>query len=156
MTKEEALDKLQRYCSYQDRCHQEVRTKLLSLKIYGDWLEEVMSDLIQEGYLNDERFAKNYARGKFRIKGWGKVRITRELKFRKISDYCIRKAMIEIDEEGGYEETLVNHIEKYIDLREAKMIKPLLKQKAYAHGISKGFESYLVTKVLASITSLQK
>lgn len=152
MTKEEALDKLQRYCSYQDRCHQEVRTKLLSLKIYGDWLEEVMSDLIQEGYLNDERFAKNYARGKFRIKGWGKVRITRELKFRKISDYCIRKAMAEIDEEGQYEETLQKHLEKYLQLRKTKMVKPLLRQKLYAHGISKGFESHLVTKTINTMS----
>ena len=156
MNREEALDKLRRYCVYQDRCHQEVRTKLLSLKIYGDWLEEVMSELIEEGYLNDERYAKNYARGKFRIKGWGKVRITRELKFRKISDYCIRKAMQEIDDEGDYEETLIRHIEKYVDLRKTRITKLLLRQKAYAHGISKGFESYLVIKVLDSISSLQK
>lgn len=156
MTKEEALDKLQRYCSYQDRCHQEVRTKLLSLKIYGDWLEEVMSDLIQEGYLNDERFAKNYARGKFRIKGWGKVRITKELKARRISDYCIKKAMTEIDEEGGYEETLIKHIKKYVELRKTKMIKPLLKQKTYAHAISKGFESYIVTRTINDMTIFKK
>ena len=76
MTKEEALDKMQRYCGYQDRCHQEVRTKLLTLKIYGDLLEEIMSDLISEGYLNEERFARNYARGKYRIKGWGKIKLT--------------------------------------------------------------------------------
>jgi len=154
MTREEALEKLKRYCAYQDRCHQEVRTKLLSLKIYGDWLEEVMSDLIQDGYLNDERFAKNYARGKYRIKGWGKVKITQALKARRISEYCIRQAMKEIDEEGGYLETLQGHLEKYVHLRKQKLEKPVLMKKAYAHGISKGFESNLVRQELSSIASL--
>ena len=151
MTKEEALDKMQRYCGYQDRCHQEVRTKLLTLKIYGDLLEEIMSDLISEGYLNEERFARNYARGKYRIKGWGKIKINRELKRRKISDYCIRKATKEIDEEGGYEETLIAHLKKYIEPRKGKHEDLLLRKKAYAHGINKGFESYLVA---ATITEL--
>ncbi len=153
MTKEEAIVKMQRYCAYQDRCHQEVRSKLISIKIFGDWLEEVMSELIQDGYLNDERFAKNYARGKFRVKGWGKVRILRELKFRRISDYCIKKAMLEIDEEGGYEETLLNHLEKYVRLKKDKYDIYTLKTKTYAHGISKGFESPLVSKTVSELFS---
>ena len=93
MTKLEALKKLQKYCAYQDRCHQEVRSKLLDLGIYGDDLENVMVELIEENFLNEERFARSYARGKFRIKKWGKVRILRELKQRQISAYCIRKGM---------------------------------------------------------------
>lgn len=151
MTKEEALNKMQRYCAYQDRCHQEVRSKLLSLKIYGDWLEEVMSDLIKEGYLNEERFARSFARGKYRIKGWGKSRILRELKARQISDYCIRKALSEIDEEGGYKERLRQHLEKYINLRKDKYTLPVLRKKAYAHGINKGYESPLVQSVIAEL-----
>lgn len=151
MNKEEAIVKLQRYCTYQDRCHEEVRSKLLSIKIYGDWLEEVMSELIEQGYLNDERFAKNYARGKFRIKGWGKVRIIRELKLRKISDYCIKKAMIEVDEEGGYEDTLRTHLEKYISLRKDKYDKYTLRKKAFAQGISKGFEIHLINAQLKEV-----
>jgi len=151
MTKEEALVKLQRYCTYQDRCHQEVRSKLISIKIYGDWLEEVMSNLIEQGYLNDERFAINYARGKYRLKGWGRIRITRELKSRKISDYCIKKAIKEIEEEGGYEDTLRNHLEKYIEIRKTKYDKNLLKKKTFAHGISKGFETTLVNQVLKEL-----
>ena len=150
MTQEEALEKLRRYCAYQDRCHQEVRSKLLSLKIYGQWLEEIMSDLISEGYLNEERFARNFARGKFRIKGFGKVRITNELKARRISDYCIRKAMKEVDEEGGYEETLQNHIEKFLDQRKEKYDVPLLRKKAFAHGVNKGFEVPLILNAINS------
>ncbi len=151
MTKEEALDKLKRYCSYQDRCHQEVRSKILSLKIYGDWLEEIMSELIQEDYLNEERFARNYARGKFRIKGWGKVRIVNELRKRKISDYCIRKAVQEVDEEGQYLKMLLTHLSKYRELRKDKIAPLRLKQLMYAHGIRKGFEPGTVNQAIQSL-----
>lgn len=151
MTKEEALDKLQRYCAYQDRSHNEVRSKLLSLKIYGDWLEEIMSELIKDGFLNEERFAISYARGKYRIKGWGKIRITMELKRRKVSDYCIRKAMKEIDAEGGYQETLEKHLTRYYDTRHLKYSKLVLRKKLYTHGVSKGFEPNLVNDSIQSL-----
>ena len=151
MTQQEAHEKLRQYCIYQDRCHQEVRTKLLSLKIYGDWLEEIMSDLINEGYLNEERFARNYARGKYRIKGFGKVRITKDLKLRKVSDYCIRKALEEVDEEGGYEETIEKHINKFISQRLDKYPEPVLRKKALSHGVAKGFEMPLVLYTIDSV-----
>ena len=98
MVREDILVKLRRYCDYQDRCHQDVRRKLLSLQVYGDELEEAMAILIEEDLLNEERFARNFARGRHRIKGWARHRIRRELKLRQISDYCIRKAMEEIEE----------------------------------------------------------
>ena len=148
MTKEEAFEKLKRYCDYQDRCHKEVRSKLLSLKIYGDWLEEIMSDLISDGYLNEERFARNFARGKYRIKGYGRVRITNELKARNVSAYCIKKAMQEIEEEGGYDETLQRHIDKFLDLRKERYEVPLLRKKAFAHGVNKGFEIPLILNAI--------
>ena len=110
-SKAEALSKLQGYCAYQDRCHQEVRSKLLDLGIYGNDLEEIMADLIQENFLNEERYARSFARGKFRIKKWGRNRIRRELKMRDISDYCLRKAMAEIEEEE-YLKTLRKVLEK--------------------------------------------
>ncbi len=94
----EALQKLQRYCAYQDRCHSEVRSKLLDLGIYGDELEEIIAELITDNFLNEERFARSYARGKFNIKKWGRHRIKQELKRRQITDYCLRKAMEEIEE----------------------------------------------------------
>ena len=85
---EDALAKLQRYCAYQDRCHQEVRTKLIDLGVFGDTLEEIITDLIKDNFLNEERFARSYARGKFRMRKWGRIKIRQELKLRKISDYC--------------------------------------------------------------------
>ena len=99
VSREEALAKMQRYCAYQDRCHKEVRNKLLEMKVYGDWLEEIIVELIEDNFLNEERFACSFARGKFRIKQWGRSRIRQELKQRNISAYCIRKAMEEIDEQ---------------------------------------------------------
>lgn len=144
--KDIALQKLMRYCAYQERCHQEVRTKLIELKIYGDDLEEIISDLISENFLNEERFAIAYAGGKFRIKNWGKVRIRQELKKRRISDYCIKKAMKAIDEEG-YIERLYKVIEKKIPTEtETNQFK--LKGRLAKHAIRKGYEPHLVWQVL--------
>lgn len=98
-TVDKALDKLRKYCAYQDRCHKEVRNKLLELKIYGDELEEVISILIQDNYLNEERFSKSFVRGKYRYKKWGRIKIESALKSKNISAYCIRKGLEEIDDE---------------------------------------------------------
>ncbi len=105
---------MQRYCAYQDRCHSEVRSKLLDLGIYGDELEEVIAELITDNFLNEERFARSYARGKFNIKKWGRIRIKQELKRRHITAYCLRKAMEEIEEED-YLKTLEGLIRKKAD-----------------------------------------
>ena len=96
---ESALIQLRKFCGYQERCHKEVRTKLLKIRVYGDDLEKVMTQLIQEDYLNEERFARSYARGKFRINHWGRYRIRIELKRKSVSEYCINRGLEEIDDE---------------------------------------------------------
>jgi regulatory protein len=111
ITRDEALRQIQRFCVYQDRCHQETRAKLLKLGIYGADLDNILAELINEGFLNEERYARSFARGKFRLKQWGRLRIVRELKLRDISDYCIRQAMTEIDD-GEYSQTLRKLLEK--------------------------------------------
>jgi regulatory protein len=111
LTKAQVLDKLQKYCIYQDRCHTEVRTKLLQLQVYGDELEEMMSKLIEDGFLNEERYAIAYASGKFRINHWGKRKIMLGLKSKHISDYCIQKALQKIDQKE-YNETIANLSQK--------------------------------------------
>jgi len=147
--KDRALSKLQKYCAYQERCHQEVRSKLLELKIYGDDLEEIISELITDNFLNEERFAIAYAGGKFRIKKWGKVKIKIELKKRNISQYCIKKAMQEIDEEG-YMEGLYKVIEKKMKTeKETNEFK--LKGRLAKHAMRKGYESHLVWQALKDI-----
>ena len=144
-----ALLKLQRYCAYQDRCHQEVRTKLINLGVYGLDLENVITELIADNFLNEERYACSYARGKFRMKGWGRIRIRRELKLRKISDYCIRKAMKEI-EEDEYLDTLKDILTKKEKLsREKDLFKRRGSLANFA--IRRGFESNLVWSTVKEI-----
>lgn len=146
LTAEEALKKMQRYCAYQDRCHQEVRSKLLSLKVYGQDLENIMMLLIQERFLDEERFAKSYSRGKFRIKKWGRLRIARELKKRAISSYCIQKGMEEI-EEDDYRETIRNLI-----IKKKLLLKgddEFIKNKKIATFLqNRGFESPLIWEII--------
>jgi len=138
-----ALEKLRKYCAYQDRCHKEVRTKLIQLQVYGDDLEEVMSHLISEDFLNEERFARSFARGKFRMKRWGRIKIKIELKKRYVSDYCIRKGMEEIDE-VAYDETIQYLIKKHKLF--SKNIGPLNRKKISESLYRKGFEWEFINK----------
>jgi len=138
ISRQDALKKLQRYCAYQDRCHQEVRHKLLDLGLYGADVEDVITDLITENFLNEERFARSYARGKFRMKQWGRVRIRRELKQRNISDYCIRKAMEEIAA-ADYEEVLSEVLQKRLPkIRETQPYQ--IRKKLVDYALSRGYE----------------
>lgn len=140
------LNKLRHYCAYQERCHEEVRTKLLSLKIYGDGLEEIINQLIEEDFLNEERFAKAYAGGKFRMKKWGKAKIIQGLKARKISEYCIKKGLQEIPDNDYNKtlQTLVNAaLKKYAS---ANVFETKSKTAAYLHG--RGYESELIWEMI--------
>lgn len=154
LTPDEALKKLQRYCAYQDRCHQEVRSKLLDLGIRGYDVENIMAELIADNFLNEERFARSYTRGKFRVKKWGRIRIKQELKKRHISAYCLKKGLSEIDEED-YQNTIYQLIEK-----KNKLLKEEnsyhRKQKLAAYIIRKGYESHLVWAAINEVIEVKK
>ena len=143
------MQRMQRYCAYQDRSHQEVRNKLLSLGIYGDDLEVIMAELIAEGFLDEERFARSFARGKFNLKGWGRQRIVQELRQRQISDYCMQKALEEIDEKE-YRQNLEQLLRRKAA---ASPDEDLFKQrgKIAAFAIRRGFEAELVWELLREI-----
>jgi regulatory protein len=146
---DKALEKLQRYCAYQDRCHKEVRQKLFDLGVYGDWQDEIIVELITEKFLDEQRFANSFVRGKFRMKRWGKTRIKRELKLREISPYCIKKALQEIDE-SDYLAALEEVLEKKNKLlREDNIYQR--KKKLAQHAIYRGFESGLVWEFVNAI-----
>lgn len=134
-----ALEKAQKYCAYQERCHQEIRYKLYEWGLWKNAVEEIISQLIEDGYLNEERFAIAYARGKFRIKQWGKAKIKLALKQKKVSDYCIRKGLEEIDTHD-YLQTL----KKILSSKSLQSNK----YKAAQYAISRGFESDLVWDIL--------
>ena len=93
----EATKKLEGYCAYQDRCHKEVISRLREMDMIPEAIDVIVGHLIKENYLNEERFARSFARGKFNIKKWGRNRIENELKYRDISKFNIRLAMKEID-----------------------------------------------------------
>ena len=145
-SKEIALNKLKHYCAYRDRSHREVRTKLLKLEVYGDDLEEIMNELIKEKYLDELRYACSFARGKFRMKKWGRNKIKQHLKQHEISDYCLRKAMKEIDEEE-YLSVLEELIEKKkLDYADTNTFKQ--NQKVIKYCISRGFEMQLILEII--------
>lgn len=133
-----ALEKVRNYCAYQERCQQEVRDKLYELGLHGIEVEQGVTVLVSEGFVNEERFAIAYAGGKFRIKKWGKVKIRAGLKSKKISDYCIRKALNSIDESEYrlvLQKTLADGMKKASRFKE-----PLRTRAAVRHAISHGFE----------------
>lgn len=99
---DEAQAKMENYCAYQERCHQEVTRKLYEMQLIPEAVEKIMLHLFEHDFINETRFAKAFARGKFSIKKWGKNRIVNELKKRKISPYNINLALQEISDEDYY------------------------------------------------------
>ena len=98
-TLEEAKRKLEHYCAYQERCHKDVVNKLKELNMIPSAIDVIVVHLIDHKFLDETRFVETFARGKFRIKKWGKQRITRELKFKQISVYNIKKGLAQISED---------------------------------------------------------
>lgn len=149
ITIQQGLVKAQRYCAYQERYQQEVRDKLYEWGLHSSDVEAIITELITTDFINEERYAKTYAGGKFRIKKWGRIKIKIELKKRKISDYCIRKAIEQIDDEA-YIDTLTQLIQK--KSKEVKEKNPEVKKhKVAKFAISKGFESDLVWDVVKDV-----
>ncbi len=138
----EALQKIEHFCAYQERCHQEVTAKLRSMKVTWDEIDSIMAHLIAENFLNEERFARSFARGKHRIKHWGKIRITNELKFRSINQTLINIALKEITPEE-YTATFHSLSERnWESIRETNTLKK--RKKFCDFMLRKGFESNLV------------
>jgi regulatory protein len=141
-TVDEAQKKLEHYCAYQERCHKEVRTKLLEMRMIPEAIDAIMVHLIQHNFLNEERFAKAFVRGKFRIKKWGKNRLLRELKLREISKFSIAEALKEIDPEE-YETTLQDlTLKRIAQVKEKDRYKK--KKKVADYLLYRGWESHLV------------
>ena len=133
------------FCAYRDRSHREVEEKLREMRMIPAAQEQIIMKLMQEDFLNEERFARSFVRGKFRIKKWGKIKITQELKIREISAPIIKLALTEIEEQAYYE-TLEILAQKKLDL--LKETDPFKKRKKLADFLlRKGFESSLVFEV---------
>jgi regulatory protein len=143
ITKEQALQKLKHYCAYQERCHQEVKEKLYELGMHRQVVDEIISQLIEENYLNEQRFAIQYAGGKFRMNHWGRNKIKYALKQKRVSEYCIKKALAQIDAEAYLVtlEKLTGEKEKTLQKEKSPFIKM---RKVRDFLLQKGFESDLI------------
>jgi regulatory protein len=146
LTPEKALTKAQRYCAFQERSQQEVRDKLYGWGLHRNQVEQLISQLIGDGFLKEERFAEAFAGGKFRIKKWGKVKIKQALKAKQVSEPLIRKALASISDKD-YRKML----EKVIADKASKTIASnsfTFKQQLARYAISRGFEAELVWEVI--------
>ena len=147
-TPEQALIKIRDWCAYQERCQQEARNKLYDYGLKTDDVENIIAQLVNENFINEERFAIAFAGGKFRIKKWGKVKIKQELKAKRVSDYCIKKGLAVIDSTE-----YINTLKKVLALK-AKSIteKNFLKKKhkLVRYALSKGYEQDIVFDLLKS------
>jgi regulatory protein len=149
LTPEQAKQKALRYCAYQERCHHEVKNKLYSLGLRATEVDELLVFLITEGFLNEERYAKSFAGGKFRIKKWGKIKITHALESKGLTKNCIKIGLKEINEDD-YSQTL----ETLLKAKLEEIAEPnafIAKDKASKYAIQKGFEPDMVWSSLKSI-----
>lgn len=141
-----ALTKAEHYCAYQDRSQQEVRDKLYEWGLWPEAVENVITDLIGAGFLNEERFAKAYVQGKFNQKSWGRIKIKQGLKLKKVPDVLIKKALLLIDGDDYLQ--ALQHIlaKKAALLNEKDGYKRRYKLQQYALG--RGYENDLIADVL--------
>ena len=149
LTASEVRKKIYHYCAYQERSHQEVKNKLYDLELSSSEIEEMISHLITEGYLNEERFAKAFAGGKFRVKNWGRIKIVNALEAKGLTKNCIRIGLQEIDD-ADYRRTIELLILKKLDQTDEGNIY-VKREKLATHVIQKGFEPELVWEIVKEL-----
>ena len=139
-----------KYCNYQERCHQEVKAKLYELEGSPAEIENLLAELIEQGLLNEERYARSYTRGRFRIKKWGRLKIIQHLKQKHISEYCIRRGLTEIDPDEYYKTLQQLASKKWQELMTEKNVY-LKRSKTYRFLQQRGFESGLITEAVIEL-----
>lgn len=146
LTPQEALARMYRYCAYQERSHQEVKNKLYTFGLFKSEVEELITRLITEGFLNEERFAKAFAGGKFRMQKWGRIKIVHELEARGLTKNCIKAGLREIDD-NDYR----NALQDLLDKKAAQVHEEdvfVKRDQLARYAIQKGFEPDLVWQLL--------
>lgn len=149
LTPKQALLKLASYCAYQERSHYEVKNKLAEYGVFYQDAEQVIAELIIQNYLNEERFAKAFAGGKFRVKKWGRNKIKQELKLKQVSDYCIEQGMKEINFDEYLQTLNEEAIDKYNSLKDKNILIKANKTSKYL--VSRGFETDLVWDIVKKL-----
>ena len=149
-TRQQALPKIKQFCAYQERCHSEIKEKLYGFGLTTNESEEIITKLIEENYLNEERFAIQFAGGKFRIKQWGRIKIKYELKKKNVSEYCIKKALFALND-TDYIATLSKLADTKFRLLKNEKNQFAKKKKLQTHLRLKGYEGDLIQEVLIKL-----
>jgi regulatory protein len=147
---EESVEKLSNFCAYQERCQWEVRRKLFEKGIHGNDSESLILEMVNAGFINEERYARAFARGKFKLKKWGRTRIRRELKMREISPKSIEIGLSEIDPVEYYDVLLVQAERQWEKIAEKELYKKRFKIGQYLMG--RGFEQDLVKEAIEEVS----
>lgn len=146
------FNKAAAFCAYQERTHKEVRDRLRKWGVWGTEADEIIAELIVGNYLNEERFAKAYAGGKYRMKHWGRLKIKQELKLRGVSDYSIGAGMKEIADED-YKKGLTSLlVKKYQQLQKTEADARVIEMKLIRFALGKGYEMDLVREVVKTVS----
>lgn len=138
------------YCAYQERCIWEARRKMSEKQVADEDQQKVLDYLIQEQYIDEERYARAFARGKFNLKKWGRNRITLELRMRKIPESLIQKGIAEIDPVSYYDTLLEQTERRWEREKETETFKKRFKVVGYL--MQKGFEKDLIEEALESLS----
>lgn len=152
MTAAEAKVKIASYCAYQERCQKEVRDKLFEYGLSPYEVEKLVTFMVLEGFLNEERFARAFSRGKFRLKRWGKIKIQNELKLRQLNNTCIKLGLQEIDEQEYWDTLLFLAEKKWMKIPDKNPY--IRKMKLVQFLTYKGFETDLIQSAIEKITEL--
>lgn len=148
-TYSEGLSRAAKYCAYQERSQREVSSKLKEWGLSDEYAENILAELISQGYLNEERFAVSFVRGKFRVKKWGRLKIKSELKLKGVSEFCIRTGMKEIDADTYYNTLKELIMRKNKEIKESNKIKRVYLLTRFAY--SKGYEQDLIMDVIKEL-----
>ena len=150
ITKEQALQKAKQFCAYQERCHSETKEKLYSFGLHKNDVEELLAQLIEENFLNEERYAIAFAGGHFRTKQWGRIKIKYALSQKKVSAYCIKKALANIDEDD-YEHTLTKLATARLATLKSEKNIFVKKNRLQNYLLQKGYEGSLISSIIKTI-----
>lgn len=154
LTPEQALQKLKHFCGYQERSHYETQQKLYSFGLYKKDVEILLSQLIEENYLNEERYAIAFASGRFRIKQWGRIKIKYEMQQHKVSSYNITKALKSIDETDYLATLQALAVKKWASLKSEQYLNRQAKTTSFL--MQRGFEPNLIAAAIAKIRDTSK
>jgi len=144
-----------RFCNYQERSQQEVKDKLYELGSYPDEVNVLLAELIEADLVNEERFAKAFVRGKFRLKHWGRIKIVHELKAHRLSEYVLKKALKEIDPNEYFQTVERLAANKWNTISKQGGTLFVKKGKLYRYFQQKGFEPSIISEVINNITAME-